>query len=289
MISALLFSCLNYRDNILENKYPSDVFIPGIGTLRYIRTIWDQNNKNNRRGVEIYDAVVIDDEIWIFASDNFGDTLFKGINRSASVTIQYPSRNDLTFRYSVREQRIISKGDNLLFFLTNDSTYYEDGGINIYYITSVNRNNLNRQYIRMTNIFDGRSWPFVFYGNENMFFQFTNFDQENEILFYSYYMLKDDFKNVIELTKEEFDELYSPNSDFVTDNNNRLYRLNENRLEVSVDNGETWYGNDMGTNAAKSVIFQNNSIYVFSGQIFEMFSKFHSESVGGGIHEFKWN
>jgi hypothetical protein len=276
------------KELFLENKYPSDVNVSGVGTLKYTRTLWDQNSKNNSRGdTDIYDARKIDGEIWTFASTGYGDTLIKGLNKSSSITIQYPEKGG-SFRYSVSSM-ILPKGNYIIFVVKNDTTYYNDGAINIYYIARVHRTTMNRQYIRMPNIIDGKNLSQSYHGNGEVFFKFEKFDVSKDELIVSYYRLNDDCDNVIEITEENFNNLYSPDPDFVKDDNGRYYKLNDNRLEVSIDNGTTWYHNDMGTNISRSIIVQNESIYVFCGQIYEMFNGgFHSEYVGGGIHEFVW-
>lgn len=287
---SILISC-TYRENYLENVYPSDINIPDVGTLKYIRTIWDQNDKNNRRGVEIYDAKIIDGEIWMFVSNNWGCTLFKGINRAAHVTIQYPDKNDLFFRYSVKSYKIIPKSNYLVFHVSRNNTeYYENSSMWVHYIARVHTKTLEREYIRMSNRFDGWDWLLIHYGNGDVFFEFSVFDPSVDEIVYSYYMLNDDCDDVVEITEIEFKDLFSPNPEFVIDNQGRYYRLNiyNNNLEVSVDNGTTWFGNDMGTNVPKSIIIEDNLIYVFCGQIYESFGKFHSEYVGGGIHVFRW-
>jgi hypothetical protein len=278
------------RETSLENKYPSDIIVPEVGTLKYTRTLWDQNTRNNRRGdTDISNAKKIDDEIWTLAGTDIGYTLIKGLNKSALMSINIPDiKND--FRYGFLENTIISKGDYIVFLLRDGPTYYEDKMIWTYYIARVHRTTLQRQYIRLPK-FDGMGQPQIYYGNDDVFFCFDEYDDSINEFFVSYcYMLNDDCDDVIEITEQEFDNKYIPEPNFITDDKGRYYRLYDGQLEVSLDNGLRWYSNDMGTNVTKSIIVQNDSIYVFCSHISEPSGLFglDGEFVGGGIHEFVW-
>ena len=288
IFSILLWAC---SDPELEKIYPSSITIPDAGTLKYTKTYWDApHNKYNKRsgGTSIYDAKLVDNEIWIFASwGNYGQTLFKGINKSASITIQYPKKGD-SFRYSV-ESSLMSKGKYIVFCVRNDTTYYDDGSKNIYYIARLDRKTLKREYIRMSDKFDGKDWPNSYNDNENVFISFKNYYTGSDWV-YNYYKINDDCDDFIEITEKEFNDLYAPNPDYIVDSIGRYYRINKGKLGVSLDNGNTWYENDMGTNIPVSIIVQNDSVYVFcstySEQNYNLF--LGPEIVGGGIHEFKW-
>ncbi|MDR1100061.1 MAG: hypothetical protein LBL28_06225 [Treponema sp.] len=272
----------------MENKYPSDLNIPGVGTLKYMRTLWDQNDIYNNGDDEIYDAVKIEDQIWIFSQSYYGDTLFKGINKSASVTIQYPKKGDFSFRYTVWHQRILMKGKYFIFFISNDTTYYEDGKW-LYYIARVDMTSMDRQYIKLPSVTGDQILPIIYNFNNEVVFHY-NYDPANYAnALDSYYKLNENCDDLIEITEYEFENLNIPEQNIVIDNNGKHYRIYHGSIfEVSVDNGTTWYKMDMGTNHPKSVLIVDDYIYVFCGQYHKLFDVFHSEYVGGGIHIFKW-
>jgi hypothetical protein len=275
-----------FRNPVLRNKYPSSLSIPGTGTLKYVRTVWDQHDIYNNRGIEIYDAVITADQMWIFSEGNYGDALFKGLNTTASVTIQYPIKGDFSFRYAVWNYNILQKDDSFLFFVSNDTTYYEDGGW-IYYFARVDIATMNRQYIRLPDVSGSSALPFIYNFNNEVIFHYNYYDPSNyDISLDSYYKLDEDF-DLVQITGAEFDGMNIPEYRTVIDNHGRQYRIYHG-FEVSVDDGTTWREVDMGTNRPVSVLIQNEYIYVFCGQLYEMFNEFHSEYVGGGIHIFKW-
>jgi hypothetical protein len=267
----------------LKNKYPSNLSIPGAGTLTYIRTLWDQ------RDDEIYDAVKTGDQIWIFSESYYGDTLFKGTNKSASVTIQYPKKGDFSFRYAVWDYRILTKDKYLVFFVSSDATYYEDGKW-VYYIARVDMTSMDRRYIKLPHVTGDEVLPDIYNFNDEVIFHYSYYDPlDYDNTLNSYYKLNEDCDDLIEITEDEFENLNIPEQSIVVDNKGKYYRIYRGGIvEVSADNGTTWYKMDMGTNHPKSILVVDDYIYVFCGRYYERFDVFYSEYVGGGIHIFKW-
>ena len=120
---------------------------------------------------------------------------------------------------------------------------------------------------------------------------FINFDAAPS----SYYKINENCDDFIQITKQKFNDLYTPPPDFVTDDKGRYYRFytgapsrsERGYIEVSVDNGNTWHYGDMGTNRPVRIIIQNDSVYVFCDR-YTAGSSLSYETGGGGIHEFKW-
>lgn len=265
-----------------ETKYPSSLTVNGVGTLKYIQTLWDQSNTKNKKGIDFYYAVLIDDIIWIYTSDN-GGTLFKGINKSASKTIKYPNINDLSVKFMV-DNNILAKGNYAVFFLNEHTEIYPYYN-NEFYIARVNRITMEREYIKLLfNATTTRDKLLRYFSTNNLFLKAE--DQAGN----KYYMINNDCDGIIEISEVQFNNDYTPKPDFEKDSSGRHYRVRNysNKLEVSFDNGVTWYYNDMGTNEPRGVIVQNDLIYVFCNQISESIDVFHNEFLGGGIHVFKW-
>jgi hypothetical protein len=244
-------------------SYPSDI-VTDVGTLKYIRTLWDRE--------DISGGKKIDNEIWIYTG-----TLFKGFDKSASVAIQYHENN----RYLIYSPYIIPKGDYINFLVGKLGNARDT----IYYIARVHKATMERQYIRIP-ILDGRG-AYAYCGNDDVFFESTVYDYSVEKFISYYYILNDTCDNVTEITEQEFHDLYSPNPDYVTDDEDRHYRLYKGIFEVSVDYGTTWHRNTIQSNYPRanepvSVIIQNNSVFILCRPIFV------NVNIGGGIHEFKW-
>lgn len=283
-ICFLFSTCLHRRLDV-KNEYPSDIIVSGMGTLKYTRTLWDHGTRPYR-GIDyntIWDAKIIDGEIWILASIRRAETLslFKGLNKSVSANIQCPYTEVSSWRWRP-ELNIILKGDFIIFV----AEYREEvkgekfsSSKSIYYIIKVHRTTLNQEYIRIPVDLTGQLEIYHSKGEV-----FLIFKRMGNII--SCYTLNNNCDNIIEINEEKFMNLYSPDPDFVIDGNGRHYRLNNNSLEVSVDNGTTWYHNDMGTNNPRGVIVQNESIYVFCWA--RSFGEYPTYYVGGGIHEFTW-
>jgi len=119
------------------------------------------------------------------------------------------------------------------------------------------------------------------------------FSPEPEI--YTYWKINENYDGFTEITEQEFNDLYTQSSDFVTDDLGRYYRFYKGAfsksergyIEVSLDNGDTWHYGDIGTNRPVRIIIQNDSVYVFCDR-YSAGTGYTYESVGGGIHEFKW-
>jgi len=246
-------------------SYPSDI-VTSVGTLKYIRTLWDM--------ASILQGLKIDDEIWIYTAG----TLFKGIDKSESIPIGFINGN----YYGGYPPYMLPKGDYINFLVGKSYNGYD-----IFYIARVNRATMERQYIRIPKL-DGERWPSAFCGNDDVFFEYCVYDDSAGNFIYSYYMLNDTCDDVIEITKQESDDLYSPKPNYVTDDEGRYYRLYHNEVfEVSIDNGTTWHRNTVQDNfprknRPKSIIIQNDSIFILCQSVYM------NANFGGGIHEFKW-
>jgi len=247
----------------LKTVYPSDIAIPGAGTLKYTGTLWD--------GADIYEGQKIGNEIWITAynEDDYNVTLFKGIDKTASVPIVSTGIVTLPIK-------MLPKGD-YINFLTSKA-----------FITRVHKATMDKQRFRIS--MDGRYGPWACCGNDEVFF-YTLISSNTDAGYY-YYMLNEACDNVIEITQREFLDRYVRNPGYVKDDEGRCYRLfdinnNDRVFEVSVDNRETWHRSSIGTNWPSSIILQNDSVYVLCGPIDDL-SNNPPIPVGGGIHEFKW-
>jgi hypothetical protein len=255
-------------------SYPSDI-VTDVGTLKYIRTLWDET--------EIYAGQKVDNEIWIYAlnDSDYRDTLFKGIDKSASLGI----KSRASALKSIYPPYILPKGNYINFLVGNR---YEDGTSNpVFYTLRVHKATMDHQESRIPILCDNGYWPSAYCGNGDVFFCSKVYDNSIKEFIYYYYMLNETCDNVIEITEQEFHDLYSPNPGYVTDDEGRYYRLNNREFEVSVDNGTTWHGNSMGTNSPHSIILQNDSVYVLCGCVFGGGTN-PPTPAGGGIHEFKW-
>ena len=286
IIFYCILLCTCPTDPFLEKKYPSDIVIHGEGTLKYIRTFWDKpHNKKNKGGTEIYDARLIDNIIWILG-DYHGDdghTLYRGINRSATVNIQKVGKS---YPYTVYS-RILHAGIFFIFYVQKDNTNY---------IARINKTTLKRQFIEMPDIFDDFPYRFRFYNdNENLILLYNENYFSPKPTIYTYWKINENCDDFTEITEQEFNDLYTTPPDFVTDATGRYYRFykgdssksERGYIEVSLDNGDTWHYGDMGTNRPVNIIIQNDSIYVFCNR-YSAGSALSREYVGGGIHEFKW-
>jgi hypothetical protein len=241
--------------------------VTDVGTLKYIRTLWDR--------ASIYEGQKIDNEIWVYG-DNNGASLFKGMDKPVSIPIEVSGNIRYLIYPPNRLLSILPKGD-YINFLVGDYANGIQKENKFFYIARVHRATMARQYFRIPKL-DGEQWPSVYRGNNDVFFRRND----------NYYMLNESCDNVIEITEQEFHDLYSPSPDYVTDDEGRYYRLNNGReFEVSIDNGKTWYGNTMernfsDSNEPNSIIIQNNSIFILC---------MHTDTwgtLGGGIHEYKW-
>ena len=272
----LLCTCL--PEPLLEKIYPSDIVISGEGTLKFIKTFWDApHDKHNKRGTRIEDAKLIDNVIWILDNTkDIGTTLYKGINKSASVKLRHS--NELRFRYWIASG-ILHKGNFFIFRVSDRLKEYN--------IAKVDKTTLKCQYIRVLDDYYD-NLPTFYNDSKNIFIHF-------DAAPLSYYKINENCDDFIQITKQEFNDLYTPPPDFVTDDKGRYYRfytgypsLSESGyIEVSLDNGDTWHYGDMGTNRPVNIIIQNDSVYVFCDR-YSAGSALSYETGGGGIHEFKW-
>jgi len=239
-------------------SYPSDI-VTAVGTLKYIGTLWDREY--------ILEGQKIDNKIWIHT---YTRGLFKGIDKSASVAVKYSY-----------PPYMLPKGDYINFL---KGEYYKN--YIIFYIARVHRATMEYQYFRIPKL-DGEHWPSTYLGNDDVFFESRTYNYSVGKFIYFYYMLNDTCDDVIEITKQEFHDLYSPKPNYVKDDEGRYYRLKDG-FEVSVDNGTTWHRNTMQNNFPRrnrpnGIIIQNDSIFILCAS-----EHMNNTRFGGGIHEFKW-
>jgi hypothetical protein len=295
-VITLFVSCPE-PDSSYVNIYPSDIEIPGYGTLKYTKTLWDGKNQ----GTFFYDAVKVDNEVWIYTYDNVGFYINKGVNKSSANRIR------LSNDYSYWSQVLITKGDYVLLF-AEKGEYKPFKELS--YLTRIHKNTLTPEYFKAFNEEDYDSsyaHPYVYYGNDDVFRVFYDFYDDKDSLFYYYspkcvYILNNTCDKFVESTEEAFNKFLSENKNIIKDDNGiyrqndlktdekgRLYRINypDPGFEVSVDNGLTWHSCDMGTNRAERIIIQNDSIYIICSYDWKNYW-WGEKRVGGGIHLFKW-
>lgn len=294
----LLASCPD-PDPLYVNIYPSDINVPGTGTLKYTITLWDGKNE----GTEIFSAAKVDNEIWILTRDNSGFYINRGLDKSNANRL----RMDSNYSYWDFGQRLITKGDYVLLFASRHT--YEPNDEWIYYTTRIHKNFSGRQYFKIlsTGEYDFHPDIQVYHGNGDVFFILYGYDDETYLNKPEIYYLLNDVSNAInETTEETFDNFRSRYQnivmsegdgryhqyDLVTDENGISYRIyygyDYYGFEVSADNGTTWHKGDIGTNYPKSIIIQNGSIFVFCDAESKWVSSWGTKSVGGGIHVFQW-
>ena len=293
-VVTLFASCpIRDPDPSYVNIYPSDIEIPGYGTLKYTETLWDGKNQ----GTEIFDAVKVDNEMWIYTRDNAGFYINKGVNQSSANRISLS--ND--YSYWVNDQEIITKGDYVLVFaeIKENKPFME-----ITYLTRIYKNSSIPEYIKAFNEEDYDSWdgfPYVYYGYDDVFLVFYE-DKDSSYYFSSVYIYKlnNDCDKFVKSTEEAFNNFLSQNKNIIMDDNgiyrqikiktenNRIYRLKHPGFEVSVDNELIWHSGNIGTNITQNIIIQNGTVYVFCSGESRWVSSWGTKSVGGGIHVFKW-
>lgn len=283
-VITLFVSCHD-PDPSYVNIYPSDIEIPGYGTLKYTKTLWDGKNQ----GTEIFNAVKIDNKMWIFTRDNSSFYINKGTDKLAANRIRLS--ND--YSYWVFDLDIITKGDYVLLFASIETKTY--------YLTRIHKNSFNPQYFKIyEENYDPYYGKYVYYGNDDVFIVLYEYDNYVNYPVY-FYILNNDCDAFVESTEEAFNNFRSQNQNIImsddgkyfqidleTDMHGRLYRSIYSKFEVSVDNGLTWHTGDMGTNIVRSIIIQDDSIYVFCDADSKWVSTWGTKSVGGGIHVFKW-
>jgi len=281
ILCAFLCECL-YPPSV-DKEYPTDIIIPGTGTLKYTWTFWDPlHSEYSKHGTKIESASLIDNTIWILVDEpGKSSILVKDIHRTASVSINKPIIGDSYLNSYRFESGILHKGKYIIFCLLgpNDMDYY---------IARVNRTTLDRQYIRMSK-FDGKKQLEIYNDNENVFLRFEAPGSTKEAPIYTFHKINENCNNFTEITEQEFNDSFTPSPGFTIDNMGRYYRFSKDKLEVSVDEGNTWHHNDMGTNIPVSIIIQKDSIYVFCYPYEGYFDRHTgTEYTGGGIHVFKW-
>jgi hypothetical protein len=294
-VVTLFVSCPTHDpDPSYVNIYPSDIEIPGYGTLKYTETLWDGKNQ----GTEIFDAVKFDNEMWIYTRDNVGFYINKGVSQSNENRIRL--KND--YSYWSMDQVLITNGDYVLLFAeTREYKPFKE----LSYLTRIHKDFLTPEYFKAFNEEDYDSsyvTPHIYYGNDDVFLIFY---EDKDSLFYispeCIYKLNNACDKFVKSTEEAFNNFLSQNKNIIMDDNGiyrqielikdekgRLYRINNFGFEVSVDDGQTWHSGDMGTNLAISIIIQNDTIYFICSADWEWASSWGTKSVGGGIHLFKW-
>jgi len=293
LLGMILFNSCPDPDPSYVNIYPSNIEIPNIGTLKYSHTLWDGKNK----GTDIYDATKIDGEIWVLASTN-DLYLYKGINKSNTILIKSIDGTPASDYWGYGRHEIVTKGDFILLFASRYE--YEPIGKWKYYYMRINRNSRNIQYFDFSNSFEYNYGVDInlFHRNNEVFLVIEAYDHSSK----SFFTLNNDCNMLIETDEESFNNYVNQNKNtvyidnngkysetvaFTMDDNDIFYRI-YSEFQVSVDNGETWYTCDLGTNIPVSIIIQNNDIYVFCHAESKWVSSWGTKSVGGGIHVFRW-
>ncbi|MDR0495347.1 MAG: hypothetical protein LBG95_06955 [Treponema sp.] len=279
---ALCFSSCG-EERWEDYTYPSNIIIPGYGTLKYTGTLWDGSDS----GTVIHNAIEVDNDIWIHGG---GNIVYKGINKSAAIYI---------WEGGVIRRSLMKKGHYVLLFL--EVRKDENDSENKYYITRIHKDTLHTEYMEITG--GEANWersPDIYYYDGDVFFHDRHSDY--------YYVLNDDCDGLIEIDEETFDASYFPDRDpsigydkgyyyfanLIVDGKGRYYRsLNvfHDEMGVSVDSGKTWYYADMGTNDLKCIIIQNDTVYAFCSEYTSWSSGVwspNSREIGGGIHIFQW-
>ena len=158
------------------------------------------------------------------------------------------------------------------------------------YIVKINRNNNTFSYNKMPDMFDNMNfWDGYFY-NGTLYFRM--WDENPDVIPYT----TSDFENFTMITTEEFWAVgESKPVYYYSDSKNRLYDIEDNSISrtetylcVSIDNGNTWYKGNMGTNYANRVTSVGDTIYVSCHSYYEVIGFFPIGSTGGGLHVFQW-
>jgi hypothetical protein len=301
-LGMILFNSCPDPDPSYVNIYPSNIEIPNIGTLKYSNTLWDGKNK----GIDIYDATKIDDEIWVFAGEMWGLKnglyLYKGINKSTTNNISIKNIDGIVANdyWGYGRHEIVTKGDYILLFATRYE--YEPVGKRKFYYMRINRNSRDIKYFDFSESIESYYSSFdldLFHRNNDVFLVHDGYASNN-----AFFTVNNDCNEIIKTDEESFNNYINQNKNtvykddngryrefiaFTMDDNGRYYRIRSGfGFEISVDNGETWYTCDIGTNVPMSIIIQNNDVYVFCSAASKWVSSLGTKSVGGGIHVFSW-
>jgi hypothetical protein len=286
-ISVIIFGVFIFVscpiEQTLVNIYPSNINIENYGTLKYTRTLYD--------GSDIHDGIVVNNEIWFLGGwRKTGWTVYKGLNKTVSLNVQFNGDK----RYWIFHDKF-SEIDKYILLFTSDEEYYDDEPYIIIfnYITKINKETFNLQYIKMPDIFMNVAPLSIYNSNNNVFIYLDRYYNKLEDRYYPvdyYYQLKTNTDNIelIKISKKTFEDSYNPVS-YITDLQGRYYRIKDGDIEVSVDAGVLWHKNNMGTNYAEKILIEENNIYVFCSEYSEQTSVWGAEYIGGGIHIFNWD
>jgi len=292
IIPVMYISCIN--DLIPAKRYPKNIDIPGYGKLVYTKTLFDGNH--------IIETIIDGDIIW--SLDSFWGRVYRYDNNTKTritIDIEKKDRDGYNGIYSINPHGFIYidhmtiNNDYLIIpFIAKSEERYSTV-VSSYYIAKINRNNASVSIEKMPDQFDNSILHRIFFEDDKMYFQMLDsyFSDLDDVSSY----VTSDFINYIELP--DANEIFAKAniSSIHMDSKGRLYETGYNFadrkpdtfLHVSLDDGNSWFTTDMGSNFPVRVTSFNDEVYVSCECYHEMFAIYlQTIKTGGGLHIFRW-